>query len=90
MSQKCIGCEGDGNRVPELPEEKVKEYMRMALVEAKQALDRCEVPVGCVVVRGDEVLATGSNRGNELCNGTRLEGLRQSSYVHQLLLSSGL
>lgn len=72
MSQECGGCEGGIGRAPELPGEQVQECMKMALVEARQALDRSEVPVGCVVIRGGEVLARGSNRGNELSNGTRL------------------
>ena len=46
-------------------------WMRAALVEAEGALNRWEVPVGCVVVRDGEVIATGSNRTNELRNGTR-------------------
>ena len=45
--------------------------MRAALVEAEGALNRWEVPVGCVVVRDGEAVATGSNRTNELRNGTR-------------------
>ena len=46
-------------------------WMRAALVEAEGALNRWEVPVGCVVVRDGEAVATGSNRTNELRNGTR-------------------
>ena len=46
-------------------------WMRAALVEAEGALNRWEVPVGCVVVRDGEIIATGSNRTNELRNGTR-------------------
>jgi len=46
-------------------------WMRAALVEAERALRRWEVPVGCVVVRDGEIVATGSNRTNELRNGTR-------------------
>ncbi len=36
--------------------------MRLALEEAKRAAAAGEVPVGAVVVRGDEVIATGRNR----------------------------
>ena len=43
-------------------------FMRAALVEAEGALNRWEVPVGCVVVRDGQVVATGSNRTNELRN----------------------
>ncbi|ACO63343.1 predicted protein [Micromonas commoda] len=45
--------------------------MRVALEEAEGALARWEVPVGCVVVRDGEVVASGSNRTNEKRNGTR-------------------
>lgn len=37
-------------------------YMRMALEEARKALDAGEVPVGAVIVRGGEVAARGHNR----------------------------
>lgn len=43
-------------------------YMEMALVEAKAAFERGEVPVGCVIVDGatGEVLARTGNRTEEL------------------------
>ena len=37
-------------------------WMREALAEARDAAGRGEVPVGAVVVRGDEVLARSANR----------------------------
>jgi tRNA(adenine34) deaminase len=37
-------------------------FMDMALDEARQAQDRGEVPVGCVIVRDGLVLATAGNR----------------------------
>jgi tRNA(adenine34) deaminase len=37
-------------------------FMDMALEEARAAGERGEVPVGCVIVRGGEVLARASNR----------------------------
>lgn len=37
--------------------------MRKALDEAKRALAEGEFPVGCVMVYGEEILATGSRRG---------------------------
>ena len=43
-------------------------FMRVALEEAEGALARWEVPVGCVVVRDGEVVASGSNRTNEKRN----------------------
>ncbi len=36
-------------------------YMQLALREAEAAKERGEVPVGCLIVCGDEVVATGSN-----------------------------
>lgn len=47
------------------------EYMEMALLEAKKALDSSEVPVGCVFVKNGEILATGHNDTNRTQNGTR-------------------
>lgn len=46
-------------------------FMRLALAEARQALDRNEFPVGCVIVHDGEVVASGarqntSGRVNEL------------------------
>ena len=38
------------------------EYMGMALGLAREAAAAGEVPVGCVIVRGDEVVGTGRNR----------------------------
>lgn len=40
-------------------------YMKLALDAAAEAAARGEVPVGCVIVRGDEVLAVCSNRREE-------------------------
>lgn len=37
-------------------------FMEMALHEARTAGQRGEVPVGCVLVRGDEVIACAGNR----------------------------
>ena len=39
-----------------------REWMQRALVEAKEAARRGDVPVGAVVVRGDELLGRGFNR----------------------------
>ena len=47
-------------------------YMARALELARQAADRGEVPVGCVIVRGDRIVGEGSNRReqqrNALCH----------------------
>ena len=37
-------------------------YMRQALALAKEAADAGEVPVGCVIVRGDQIVGRGRNR----------------------------
>jgi tRNA(adenine34) deaminase len=36
-------------------------YMRLALREAEQAVDAGDVPIGCVIVGGDEVIAAARN-----------------------------
>lgn len=47
------------------------EYMELALVEARKALELSEVPVGCIFVKDGEILATGHNDTNRTQNGTR-------------------
>jgi tRNA(adenine34) deaminase len=37
-------------------------FMEEALILAKEAFDDGEVPVGCVIVRGDEIVGRGRNR----------------------------
>ena len=37
-------------------------FMEQALLLAKEAFDDGEVPVGCVIVRGDEIVGRGRNR----------------------------
>ncbi len=39
-------------------------YMREALKEAQKAFDINEVPIGCVIVHKDEIIATGFNMRN--------------------------
>jgi len=41
-----------------------KDFMRIALSKAQEALDQKEVPVGCVFVHDSKVLATGINQTN--------------------------
>ncbi len=47
-----------------------EKWMREALEEAQEAARRGEVPVGAVVVHGEECLARGGNRTIELCDPT--------------------
>lgn len=52
--------------------ERDSKFMLLALAEARAALERGEVPVGCVLVNRDGVVvATGGNETNEACNATR-------------------
>lgn len=46
-------------------------FMQMALQEAQSALDESEVPVGCVFVYQNKVIARGRNATNRTLNGTR-------------------
>ncbi len=39
-----------------------EDWMRLALAEARAAADEGEVPVGAVVIRGNDLIATGRNR----------------------------
>jgi len=40
-------------------------FMAVAIEEAKKAFDRGEIPVGAVIVKDGEIIATGSNRREE-------------------------
>lgn len=44
--------------------EKLEQYMKEALIEAKKAFDLGEVPIGAVMVQGDKVIARGHNLRN--------------------------
>ncbi|WP_170788239.1 nucleoside deaminase [Ruegeria lacuscaerulensis] len=43
-----------------------KSFMNIALEQARAAADRGEVPVGAVIVQGDQVVAAAGNRTREL------------------------
>lgn len=49
---------------------KDEKYMRMAIVEAEQALAKREVPIGAVVVAGDRVIGRGHNLVETLMDAT--------------------
>lgn len=55
----------------EMDSEAAQRWMGVALSEARAALRRLEVPVGCVIVRGGSALAVGSNRTNAARDSTR-------------------
>lgn len=38
-------------------------FMRKALLQAREALDQGEFPVGCVIVQGNDIIATGARQG---------------------------
>ncbi|MBR3217227.1 MAG: tRNA adenosine(34) deaminase TadA [Exiguobacterium sp.] len=42
--------------------ERDERFMQLAIEEAKKAEAIGEVPIGCVIVKGDQVIATGHNR----------------------------
>lgn len=46
-------------------------FMRIALHQAELALKAEEIPVGCAIMLGDAVIATGYNKTNETRNGTK-------------------
>ncbi|XP_045477639.1 tRNA-specific adenosine deaminase 2-like isoform X2 [Harmonia axyridis] len=48
-----------------------KEYMERAFLYAKEALQVQEVPVGCIFVYQNEIIAVGRNTVNETRNATR-------------------
>ena len=45
-----------------------EDYMRRALILAREAAEAGEVPVGCVVVRDGEIVGEGRNRREELAS----------------------
>ncbi len=63
-------------------------YMRQALDQARRAEVAGEVPVGCVIVAGDRVIATGANQPISSCDPTahaeiaalRAAGRAQANY----------
>lgn len=67
--------------------------MGLAIAEARNALERGEVPIGCIIVNDDgAVLTCGSNRTTERCNATAhaeivaFEELRECSPEQSLTL----
>ncbi|MCF0116308.1 MAG: nucleoside deaminase, partial [Erysipelotrichaceae bacterium] len=39
-----------------------EEYMKLAIQEAKKAAKKDEVPIGCIIVCNDQVIAKGHNQ----------------------------
>lgn len=59
------------NIIEELNENQIYFYMKIAINEAKKALASLEVPVGCIIVKNDEIIVKASNKTNQERNGTR-------------------
>jgi len=47
-------------------------YMLEAINQAKLALEEGEIPVGCVIIHENKIIARGFNQTNRTRNGTRL------------------
>lgn len=59
-----------------------KDYMQQALALAQEAAREGEVPVGCVIVRGDEIVGRGRNRresGKSALAHAELEAIAQAN-----------
>ena len=55
---------------PEEQQKKDERYMRLALDEARQAFAEGEIPIGCVIVCRDRVVARSHNLTETLCDVT--------------------
>ena len=42
-----------------------EKYMKLALAQAKKAFEAGDVPIGCVIVKDDKVIARGYNKRNK-------------------------
>ncbi|KAK3086916.1 hypothetical protein FSP39_025368 [Pinctada imbricata] len=62
-----------------------KKWMTEALNLAKRALENGEVPVGCIIVHNEEIIAVGRNEVNETKNATRHAEIVA---IDQVLMSS--
>lgn len=49
----------------------MKEFMYMALKEAKKAYKKGEVPIGAIIVKKNKIIAKAYNRKEKTCNVTR-------------------
>ena len=61
-----------------------EQYMKEALALAREAAAAGEVPVGCVIVRGDEIVGRGRNRREEkqhTSSHAEMEAIRQANEV---------
>ncbi|KAJ8422904.1 hypothetical protein Cgig2_026425 [Carnegiea gigantea] len=65
-------------------------FMELAMQELKFALQRLEVPVGCVIVKKGKVIASGSNLTNETRNARRHAEMEAVDGLLQLWQEDGL
>ncbi|KAI3997286.1 hypothetical protein MKX01_009130 [Papaver californicum] len=65
-------------------------FMDLAIEQAKIALNSLEVPVGCVIVEGEKVIASGRNRTNETRNATRHAEMEATDYLLEQWKKNGL
>lgn len=65
-------------------------WMDKALEEARLALERQEVPVGCIFVHDERILATGSNRATETKNATQHAEIVAIDFIVEYCNSNGL
>ena len=59
-------------------------FMRQALALAREAAAAGEVPVGCVIVRGGEIVGRGRNRREEKCSAAshaEMEAIAQANEI---------
>lgn len=61
----------DTNYSNTVPVEEMKDWMGLALQKARDSLLNAEVPVGCLFIYENEVIASGNNTVNETRNATR-------------------
>ncbi|RZC78309.1 hypothetical protein C5167_002537 [Papaver somniferum] len=65
-------------------------FMELALEQAKLALNSLEVPVGCVIVEDEKVIASGRNKTNETRNATRHAEMEATDYLLEQWQKNGL
>ncbi|KAL4649176.1 tRNA-specific adenosine deaminase 2 [Arapaima gigas] len=65
-----MGSESEGEFHRPSPED-IESWMQKAFDMAREALEKGEVPVGCLMVNSNQVLGKGSNEVNETKNATR-------------------
>ncbi|KAI3926187.1 hypothetical protein MKW98_028323 [Papaver atlanticum] len=62
-------------------------FMELAIEQAKLALNSLEVPVGCVIVEDEKVIASGRNGTNETRNATRHAEMEAADYLLEPAIS---